>query len=203
MGFADRVPSTSGCLQHCGNERKALDPVPKEGEAILNTVVSRHWYHGRIKWGLKWRTRSKIVPYFSALLEQMELNYLGTESYGWERAGDEAGKFREWQTWMRREWQKQELEDDKKQGQEKDLWRPTKIMVWKNESYQKGLESTCKCPCAALSAGWLWLSQSLNISNFYGGVGVFPTQIKCGGGSEITEHQDCTVPLWYVELQPG
>lgn len=76
-------------------------------------------------------------------------------------------------------------------------------MVWENESYQKGLESTCKCPCAALSAGWLWLSQSLNISNFYGGVGVFPTQVKCGGGSEITQHQDCTVPLWYLELQPG
>lgn len=43
MGFADRVPGTSGCLQYRGNDRKAVDPIPKEGEAILNTAVSRDW----------------------------------------------------------------------------------------------------------------------------------------------------------------
>lgn len=88
MGFADRVPSTFGCLQHCGNERKALDPGPKEEEAILNSVVSRDWYSGMIKSSLKWRTRLKIVPNFSVLLGQMELKYLGTENYRRERAGD-------------------------------------------------------------------------------------------------------------------
>lgn len=52
-----------------GNERKALDPVPKEGEAILNRAVIRDWYRWKDKRGAKMEDK---VKNFSALLGQME-----------------------------------------------------------------------------------------------------------------------------------
>lgn len=79
MGFADRVPHTNGCLQHCGNKRKALHPVPRVKEAILNTDVNRDWYKWKDKRGGRNGGQGQN---FSALLGQMELKYLGTESYG-------------------------------------------------------------------------------------------------------------------------
>lgn len=82
----------SRCLQHCGNERKALDPVPKEGEATLNTVVSRDWCRWKDKRGAKWRTKSKVVPFFSALLGQMELKVM--DEKGQEIKEESSGKAR-------------------------------------------------------------------------------------------------------------
>lgn len=60
MGFADRVPHTNGCLQHCGNERKALHPVPRVKEAILNTDVNRDWYKWKDKRGAEMEDKVKI-----------------------------------------------------------------------------------------------------------------------------------------------
>jgi len=69
------APSGYLCLQHHRNERKALDLVPKGRRrvslAMLNRVVSGDRCSGRIKWALKWRTRSKVLSHFSALLGQM------------------------------------------------------------------------------------------------------------------------------------
>lgn len=80
---------------------------------------------------------------------------------------------------MRRESQRRELEGDKKQGQEKGVERRTKIMGWGKESYQEGLENTCKCSCALLSVGWLSLSHSLARFLFLQSYKCFFFQLGC------------------------
>lgn len=75
MGFANRAACTFGVAlpSTLRYERKTLDPVPEEGEdeGKLNTAVSRGRYSARIKQALKWRTRSKMMSHFSALLGQV------------------------------------------------------------------------------------------------------------------------------------